>query len=51
MRTGSAPQVMAALRNLALNILRMCGEKNIAAAIRRVGWRPNGALQLLGLLL
>ena len=50
-RTGSAPQVMAALRNLTLNILRMCGEKNIAAAIRRVGWRPNGALQLLGLLL
>ncbi len=50
-RTGSAPQVMAALRNLVLNILRMCGEKNIAAAIRRVGWRPNGALQLLGLLL
>ena len=40
---------MAALRNLAVSVLRMRGEKNIAAAIRKIGWKPNGALHLLGL--
>ena len=49
-RTDSAPQMMAAVRNLVLNILRLCGERNIAAAIRKIGWEPNGALQLLGLM-
>ena len=48
-RARSAPQVMAALRNLTLNIFRLSGAANIAAAIRNIGWRPNGALQLLGL--
>ena len=48
-RTNSAPQVMAAVRNLVVSILRMCGEKNIAAAIRKIGWKPNAAIQLLGL--
>ena len=49
-RTDSAPQVMAAVRNLVVSILRMRGEKNIAAAIRKIAWKPNGALQLLGLM-
>ena len=48
-RAKSAPQVKAALRNLVLNIFRLSGAANIAAAIRNVGWRPNGALELLGL--
>ena len=48
-RAKSAPQVMAALRNVTLNIFRLSGAANIAAAVRDVGWRPNGALQLLGL--
>ena len=48
-RSGAAPQVMAALRNLVLNVLRLLGEANIAAAIRRIGWQPNGALRALGL--
>lgn len=48
-RSKSAPQVMAALRNLSLNIFRLSGVANIAAAIRNAGWRPNGALELLGL--
>ena len=48
-RVKSAPQVMAALRNLVLNIFRLSGKVNIAAAIRNIGWRPNGALELLGL--
>ena len=49
-RSDSAPQVMAAVRNLVVSILRMHGEKNIAAAIRKIGWKPNGALKLLELL-
>lgn len=48
-RTGSAPQVMAALRNTVLGILRLLGYKNIADALRTIGWQPNGALKLLGL--
>jgi len=38
-RKGSAPQVMAALRNAVLGLLRAAGIKNIAAALRYNGWR------------
>ena len=48
-RTGSAPQVMAALRNVVIGILRLSGATNIASAIRTIGWQPNGALRMLGL--
>lgn len=48
-RTGSAPQAMAALRNVVINILRLSGATNIASAIRKIGWQPNGALRMLGL--
>ena len=48
-RTGAAPQVMAALRNVVLGLLRSGGETNIAAAIRRIGWTPGQALAILGL--
>ena len=48
-RTGSAPQAMAALRNVVINILRLLGATNIASAIRNIGWQPNGALRMLGL--
>jgi predicted transposase YbfD/YdcC len=34
-RTGSGPAVMAALRNLAISILKLCGWTNIAQANRR----------------
>ncbi len=34
-RTGSGPRVMASLRNIAIAIHRLNGEKNIASAIRR----------------
>jgi len=34
-RTGSGPRVMASLRNLAIAIHRLNGEKNIASAARR----------------
>lgn len=48
-RTGSAPRVMATLRNLAIGALRIAGHSNIAAGIRAVGRNINRALELLGL--
>ena len=48
-RKGSAPQVMAALRNLVINVLPSWGESNIASALRRIGWTPGEALRILGL--
>lgn len=47
-RTGSAPQVMAALRNVVLALLRTAGFQNMAAALREIGW-SGGALLFLGL--
>jgi predicted transposase YbfD/YdcC len=41
-RKGSAPQVMAALRNTVLALLRRSGVMNIAAAIRENGWQHQG---------
>jgi predicted transposase YbfD/YdcC len=43
-RSGSAPQVMAALRNLTLTLLRRGGRTNIAAALRTFAGRPRSAL-------
>jgi len=48
-RTGSAPQVMAALRNAVIGLLRRAGCPNIAAALRANAWRPDAALSLLGI--
>lgn len=48
-RSGAAPQVMAALRNAALALLRHAGVTNVAAAVRATGWQPGAALRLLGL--
>lgn len=42
-RKGSAPQVMAALRNTVIALLRQSGVVNIAAAIRENGWIHNGS--------
>jgi predicted transposase YbfD/YdcC len=39
-RTGHGPQVMASLRNLAITILRLTGETNIAAALRHHASNP-----------
>ena len=49
-RTGSAPQLLAALRNLVIGMLRLNGVKNIAAALRHYGWKPWETLTLIGLL-
>jgi predicted transposase YbfD/YdcC len=48
-RTGSAPQFMAALRNAVLGLLRQQGSANIAASLRDLAWRPGAALRLLGI--
>jgi predicted transposase YbfD/YdcC len=46
-RTGHGPQVMAALRNTAINIIRLRGETNIAAAHRTFSYRPADVLDAL----
>ena len=47
-RTGAAPQVMAALRNLVIGLVRRTRATNLAAALRYYGWKPSEALSLLG---
>ena len=47
-RTGAAPQVMAALRNMTISLLRLAGEPNIAAALRRHAAHPAKPLALVG---
>jgi predicted transposase YbfD/YdcC len=47
-RSGAAPQVMAALRNLTISLLRLAGKPNIAAALRRNAAHPAEALALVG---
>ncbi|WP_199506522.1 ISAs1 family transposase [Geodermatophilus sp. TF02-6] len=42
-RTGTGPEVMAVLRNTALNLHRLEGHTNIASAQRRAGWRAGSA--------
>jgi predicted transposase YbfD/YdcC len=44
-RTAAGPQVMAALRNTAVNISRLAGHTNIAAAQRHYSWEPATAIQ------
>ena len=48
-RCGSALEVMAALRNTVIGILRQAGWSNIAAALRHNGWQTGAALRLLGI--
>jgi hypothetical protein len=47
-RKGSLPQVLAALRNTAIGLLRWSGESNIAAC-RRLAAQPWAALALIGI--
>jgi hypothetical protein len=41
---GNGPQVMAALRNTGINIIRLRGATNIAAAHRECGYESAHAL-------
>lgn len=46
-RSGNAPQLKAALTNLALTLLRRNGHKNIAAALRTFAARSRDAVSLI----
>lgn len=49
-RSGRIPQVMAALRNTAIGLLRLLGATNIARACRQCAAQPHLALAALGCL-
>lgn len=40
-RKGSAPEVMSALRNVVIGLMRQSGVNNIAAGLRENGWRKG----------
>ncbi|NGP06737.1 hypothetical protein G6038_14860 [Rhodococcus sp. 14C212] len=46
-RTGRAPQVMAALRNVVIGLHRRVGQSNIAQACRRLAATPHHAVDLV----
>jgi predicted transposase YbfD/YdcC len=48
-RTGSAPRVMATLRNFAIGLFRYLGSTNIAQTLRQMAAKPNLALRAIGL--
>jgi hypothetical protein len=47
-RTGTGPQLMAALRNTDLNLARLRGETNVAASQRRNAWTGSTAADTVG---
>jgi predicted transposase YbfD/YdcC len=46
-RSGTAPQILAALRNMAIRLLHSAGASNKAAALRRNAAHPYRALALI----
>jgi hypothetical protein len=50
-RCGNIPQVMAALRNTVMGLMRWVGYTNIAAACRHFAAQPTAALRLIGIAL
>ena len=46
-RTASAPEVLAGMRNATLTVLRASGESNIAAAFRQLAAVPHKAVELV----
>jgi predicted transposase YbfD/YdcC len=48
-RSGSAPQVLAALRNAVVHLLARVEAESRAAAVERLQGRPAEALQLIGI--
>jgi predicted transposase YbfD/YdcC len=48
-RAARAPANLAACRNAALNLLRLAGVTNVAAALRRHAMYPRQALALMGI--
>jgi hypothetical protein len=50
-RGGNIPQVMAALRNTVVGLMRWAGHTNMAAVCRRFAAQPQAALHLIGIAL
>jgi hypothetical protein len=50
-RCGHIPQVMAALRNTVIGLMRWAGHTNMAATCRRFAAQPRAALHLIGITL
>lgn len=48
-RKGNAPQILAALRNTAIGLLRCAGAQQIAGTLRSLSSRSSEVLRLLGL--
>lgn len=48
-KLGHAPQNLAAFRNAAISLLRLCGHKEIAATLRDFSYRPLKLLKFLGI--
>jgi predicted transposase YbfD/YdcC len=51
LRTGTAPQVMACLRNLVIGVLNRAGPVNLAAALRHHSRAPQRPLATFGIIL
>ena len=51
LRTGTGPQVMACLRNLAIGVLSRAGPVNLAVVLRRHARDPTRPLATLGITL
>jgi len=49
-RCGNIPQVMEALRNTVIGLIRWAGHTNMAAACRRFAAQPQAALHLIGIM-
>jgi Transposase DDE domain len=47
-RTGSSPQIMATMRNIAISLLRLAGWTNIKQVTEKMGRRLDQVLTLLG---
>ena len=47
LRTGHAPQILAALRNVALTLIHRTGSRQIAASRRTFAAHPDRAFALL----
>ena len=47
-RSGSAPQVLSTIRNTVIGLLRIAGNSNSVAALRRNAARPDIPLRLVG---
>lgn len=47
LRSGHAPQILAALRNLAITLIHRSGSSDIAASRRAFAYHPSRALRLL----